>query len=471
MNTSTATDRTSLLELDLPGDTAPTPASSEYGEGFSDSFTPGMLVNNRAREQDWSDMAPAPTTSAGFGDTVVLDASRDLALAEKAVAEAAGFVVDRDQLFFDEGTALMDSGHAKLRREARKFLAKPTLDEAAAAHDVIIAAERRKTSTVKLADWRLDIEGKLRTVTTVDGALRYGPSAITIADHALKQAAGYAEGSTGPNANTWLGSIEGEQRLRARTRKDGVREAFAVLGPESTRGYVEFDTDRVLNQAAKQLAGLGLKADVRYSEASTRMTARLYVQAPVDIPAFSGVGRVHQAGVILRAADNGSLSIQAESFLIRIRCLNATLVRAKGGAKVRVRHVGDVSRMGEVLRGAIDQVTEMLPELTALWQRAAVEHYVDKASGTQLGMRDAFVRLVAQGHLPKGGLGLEGAVEAYMSAWREEDSPTNSMGVIMAAQRAAHETTWRTQWAEDEVIEAASQLLYQPVTVLAEARS
>lgn len=444
---TTPATRASLIELDLP---TTTPAAAPDIEEIK-------------RQVGAASAKPAPDSWA----QPVKAESRALALDEKAVAERHGFNVDRDQLYFDEGTELIQAGHDKLAREARKFAKLPALADAAAAHCAVIAAEARRTSEVQLAGWRLDIDGKLRGVEAAPGrGLRFTSSAVSIADHAIKQAAGYATTDTGPNPNTWLGSIPGTNRLRARTRTDGKREAFAVQGPESKRGYVEFDSDAVITEAARQLAHLGLKADVRYSEESTRMSARLFVQAPIDIPAFTGVGRVHQAGVLLRCADNGSLSIQADSFIIRVRCLNATLVRAKGGKKTRVRHVGNVSRIGEELVAALDQVSEVIPELTSLWQRAAVEHYVDKASGTQIGMQDAFERLVSAGHLPKGGLGVAGAVEAYMSAWRAEESPANAMGVIMAAQRAAHETTWRSQWAEDEVNEAASALLYQPVYTL-----
>jgi len=426
--------RASLIELDLP---TATPATR----------------------------APAPV--AAFVSDAISQPARDLALSEASIVNAHGFTATRSQLFFDEGTSLMKEGVETLEREALKTAKLPDLDDAATTHGAMIKAEQRKTSEITLGNWRLDIDGLFREV---EGG-KFTKKAIKIADHAIKQAAGFADGTitTGPNANTWLGTCDGTQRARAHTRRDGSRVLFALQGPESSRGYTEFDSDRVLFEAARQLRGMGLKADVLYSQESTRMTAKLFVQAPIDVPAFVGVGRVHQAGVIIRCADNGSLSIQVDGLIVRVRCMNATLVRAKGGHKVRVRHVGDVSRMGEAVRAALAQATAAVPELTNLWQRAAVEHYVDKASGTTLGMQEAFERLVAAGHLPKCGLGAAGAVEAYMSAWRAEDSPASAMGVVMAAQRAAHETSWKSQYAEDEVNEAASQMLYQPVYTLAGA--
>lgn len=451
--TTDATTRMNNLELDLPGTVIDTDTSNPV---LIDGKVSERIVvqNNVVADQDWS-------------GKIVNEGAKSLALDEKAVAERHGFNVDRSQLFYDEGTKLMDSGDDKLDREAVTYDGLDTLFLASANHHATIAAEQRKTSEVELAGWRLDIDGKLREVK--DG--KFGPLHIDVADHAINQMRPYVKKgyAAGPNPNTWMGNIEGKQRLRARTRADGVREAFAVLGPASTRGYVEFDTDRVLAEAAKQLAGMNLKASVRYSEGSTRMSAKIIAQAPVDIAAFRGVGRVHQIGVMLTAADNGSVSISAEAFLIRIRCLNATLVKAKGGTKARVRHVGNVERMGEALKGALDDAAAAIPEMQDLWQKAAIEHYVDAASGTQLGMKDAFQRLIELGHLPRGGLGLDGAISAYMSAWRAEDSPTSAMGVIMAVQRAAHETSWRSVYAEDEVNEAASDLLYQPVYTLSAA--
>lgn len=430
---STLVDRASLLELDLPGTVAP---------------------------------APAPTLAAPVATPT---ARQELISAERALTTSYADGKHEKQAGRDSASL------TKFEKAAARVAALPTVEQAATTLAATIAAEKRATSEVQLAGWRLDIDGKLREVMPVvhdngKTGLRFMPRAIEIADHAVSQARGYAEADTGPNPNKWLGSIPGTNRLRARTRQDGTREAFSVLGPASKRGYVEFDADRVLHAAAKQLGGMNLKADVSYDEHSTRMTARLIAQAPVDIAAFNGTGRIHQIGVLLRAADNGSLSVQADGFVLRIMCMNGNMIRSVKG-RTRVRHIGDVSRMGAALVAALDETAAAIPELTNLWQRAAVEHYVDKASGTALGMEEAFTRLVTYKHLPKCGLSIEDAVGAYMSAWRAEDSPTSSMGVIMAAQRAAHETTWRTQWAEDEVNEAAAQLLYQPISTLAEVEA
>jgi hypothetical protein len=179
-----------------------------------------------------------------------------------------------------------------------------------------------------------------------------------------------------------------------------------------------------------------------------------------------GVGRVHRVFLDVKGGDNGETSISGAMGVLRIRCLNATLSQANGVRWSR-RHVGDMRDIRQQIARAARQWSDVAGEMRDLWTRASAEFYLDSEGG-RLSVPEAITRLVANNLIPRGGLSAEDAVDAYVSAWREEESVHSAAGVIMAVQRAAHETTWKTKWSTDEIEESASGLLYQHNYVLNE---
>jgi hypothetical protein len=159
------------------------------------------------------------------------------------------------------------------------------------------------------------------------------------------------------------------------------------------------------------------------------------------------------------------MSLQCQPFLIRVRCKNASLVQTEGRRRT-FRHVGTFKTLEENIVSALEHAGKAIEPMKALWTRAAAEHFLDSESGAALSVPEAITRLINGEYLPTGGLDPDEAHAAYMSAWRAEDSPSSAMGIIMAVQRAAHESSWSTKWAQDEVEEAASDLLYQSVYTL-----
>jgi hypothetical protein len=453
--------------------------------------------------------APRPGAVGTFApmstDGIVVSAQvRDLAAKEHEVAKGLGLAKgDLDEgLFFQAGTKLWDIGEENLRAYAAQYQALPTLAEASEQHAATLKAEDRKDNTITLSTWRVDAEGKLRAVEKqADGTVVYGKPAIAISSQAMSQIQGYypydralARGRAAnksvaaqakaeearqkwpsdkplpaapTNVNGWLGALVDakgkptQHRLRARTHR-GQREIFGVFS-SSKRGYQTYDTDRMLAEAAKLQPGL--RVDMKYDADTTRMTARCIAQAPIDIPAFVGVGRVHQIGFDLRSADDGSMSLQVQPFLIRVRCKNASLVHTEG-RRTAFRHVGSFKSLEDGLRTALEQAAKGVDEMRSLWARAAAEHFLDSETGAQLSVQETFSRLIAGEYIPTAGQSDAEALDRYMSAWRAEESPHSAMGIIMAMQRAAHESTWETKWAQEEIEESASNLLYQNVYTL-----
>jgi hypothetical protein len=98
-----------------------------------------------------------------------------------------------------------------------------------------------------------------------------------------------------------------------------------------------------------------------------------------------------------------------------------------------------------------------------------VEYYLDEDNETRLSPQEAIQRLVVAKLVPTAGLTQEEAIDRYVSAWNEEPG-ASAASVIMAIQRASHEATWRSKWADDEIESSATGLLYNHVLTLPEAR-
>lgn len=435
-------------------------------------------------------------------ETIEINAdAADLATTEQKIAQRYGFKADDADLWFAKGTTLMDVGHETSRKEAATYAAMPTIDDAAVALSKTIAAEQRRDRDFEPAGWRLNVDGKLAPLApfeTVAGngtktLLKPEQAAVGLNGNAFSQLASKQAALVDPlprptepgyeaaraardklavdkpelirawqaprgNLNAWLGHVEGPAKMRVRNAPNGSgREAFAVV----SKRYVAYDADAVLKDIAQVMPGC--KADVKYDAEHASTRARVLVQAPIDIPSFVGVGRVHQAGIEFRTSDDGSGSLTGSGFLVRIRCKNHTLTR-ENATTIRRRHTGTLADLQAQIGALLGTIPEMIEEMRSLWARKASEHYLD-TDGTQLSVREAITRLVANGHVPTGGEGIDGAIARYMDAWAAEDSPNSAAGILMAIQRAAHESDWRSKYAEDEIETSASKLLYQTVSV------
>lgn len=439
MRTFTApasTDLSSLIELDLPGG----PTLHAYDPQHPDEE---VTIDTTVDERIAAEVLPR-------------GACLDLIGAERAALAPFLTVTDEGQLYAD-GTALAESGHEALAGYDAAFKALPPASTALADFRAQIEAEAREDLTSDLVDWRIDRAGLL------DGPSRFPMSVGRTAWRQLSEISGQ------PNINAGLAKRTRAPR-RIRTREGGdSREVFGIVSQDPQRGYQVFDGPQVADAFAAGLKASGMlsgaKMTLTYDRESTRYDIRAVVQAPIDVPSFSGVGRLHQLFARVTGGDNGMHGISGGLGALRIRCLNATLVETKGTTWNK-RHVGDMSDIGQLVQGLVSQFGQAAESVQAVWSRAAVDHYLD-TDGTPLSVQEAFTRLVAHGHLPTGGMEADAAVDAFMSAWREEESPTSAAGILMAVQRAAHETTWATKWGSTEMEEAASALLYQPVYQLA----
>lgn len=423
---------------------------------------------------------------------------RDLATKEVTALQDAGFVIEGvdDGTLFKAGTTLWDIGQENLKEYDKEYKKLPLIADAAVVQEALIKEENRIDHFITLSEFRLDGVGWFRKIT-VDlqtNTMTFNPKeAIPITEVSFGQLRGFSEtlvradakrsknkvadegeAKVRPvterppaksNINSWIGKLGKKQaRMRCRTLV-GQREVFAFTGytEGSKRSYVPFDTDKLLREVSS-IAPI-LRADVKYDAETARMRARCLLQAPVDIPAFNGVGRIHQIGFDLCAGDDGTMGIFVQPFVIRVRCRNATLVRNKG-LKHSFRHVGSFDKLKDAIQNAINAATVGIETVRDIWSTAATNYFLDEETNGNLTAEEAIARLVAGAHIPTGGLSDEEATMMYIRAWKAEDSPHSAQGVIMAIQRAAHESSWKTKWADEDVEEAASDLLYQKVWTL-----
>lgn len=382
---------------------------------------------------------------------VTSDACAALVATEQRLLADSGLA--GGELFYAEGTAFAAEGWATIAGQDAEHLARPLAADLATAHGATIAAEGRRDRAISLPEWRIDVDGRL--------AHQARPDRATLTASAWARLVGDApDGAHAANANSWLGRATPRSRV-ARVRHapegDGAREIYALVSER----YAVLDSDEIAHVLAQRLPTC--RGVVEYDRATTRTRIRLVDQAPIDVPALSGVGRVHSLGIDLSTRDDGLGSIVAQAFLERRRCLNASL-SSVGTGLVRRRHLGTRDDLLLALDEVLGQVPALIAELRTAWARAAAEYYLDSETGARLSVPEAVARLVAAGHLPTLGVSAEDAVDTYLASWRAEESPHTVAGVVMAAQRAAHEGSWRTRWADETAEEAAAGLLYQTVS-------
>lgn len=396
--------------------------------------------------------------------------ARDLAVEEAAIARDHGFEVNGadDGTFYAAGTKLDPIGEETLRRAEEQYRALPTLTEAATEHESIVKREERKDALVNLIEFRIDPNGDLRRIIQ-------GTSRVPKWDDLMTPLSVHAHGQLntrvgGGNINKSLASKTTPDQVRLRLRnapesKSVVkREAYAIVGA-GRRGFQPYDSDQLLWQVAKMAPDM--KCEVSYDQDTTTMRARcISANAPIDIPSFTGVGRVHRVGFDVWTADNGTMSMRIGGFLMRVRCKNATMVTHGHRAMRRFRHVGALASLNTGISETLAAVNQATRELVDLWSRKAVEHYLDP-DGARLSPPEAITRLVMNEMVPRCGLSAEDAIERYIAAWEAEEV-YSAAGVIMAIQRASHESTWRTKWADNEIESSATELLYNHVLTLPE---
>lgn len=318
-----------------------------------------------------------------------------------------------------------------------------------------IRAERRKDKVVEA-----------RTLTMRDDGAIVGPegNAIRLTAHSFRQLVSLVLPSGGAsylaacppalravNVNHFFRTSEAGRKIKARIRViDGVPEIFAFVG----ENYASLDGDRCMAQLAAAIPQ-GFRAEGTYD--GTRWGITLIAQsdmAPV-------LGEVFKASIRLWGADDGTGSIRGAGAAYRPKCLNLSIFTTDALASLRRRHTGTQRSITADVRLGIDRALRDVDTFRRQWTNAAainvVEQYEVRGS---TGVRAIVGALVDAERVAAPG-GRETVVDAVMRAWDKEPGYAVT-DVVNAVTRAAHETTWSSPWATDDLQRQAGALLAAP---------
>lgn len=455
-----ASERFTLLELDLPGDRV-TPTAS--------AVTPATPTIDPAREQD----RRAGQISAE---------GRDRALADERAATAAGFSIKPP--IYAIGSRVNSLGVENFKASRENFEALPLAHTACDRLAELVAAEGRADHVVRAPDLRM----------LEDGRLTRGGGTVLLTERALSGLCGFVTPGGGSylencppalraeNLNHWLGEAFREdaratdkERARARrrgqdpasvgrvmvprevtlrTRRAGAggREAYAVVGPR----YSAHDVDKIAGQVMRSDA---IPADARAEITYDGYRAKIDVLFHSDIKAENAVaGEIFKAGIRLKTADDGTGSIQISAMVWRNLCLNLIVIDHAKELVTRRSHRG--RGLAEAVEAGIAEAMGKVAHFAGQWSQATAENVLDKYGCQDV---DAVMRGLVYNkvvHVP--GVGAADMHERLMRAWQAEPGYSKA-SIVNAVTRAAHESTW-SRWTDVEDLETTGgALLYAPV--------
>jgi hypothetical protein len=377
------------------------------------------------------------------------------------------------QTFFAHGTELCESGKDQARADRADFLQLPTVEDGMAKLRRIVQSECRADHFVDLGGCYVDTLGRLvaeRDTQTGSAIERLVPSEI-----GWQRLASFAPDSVPSklrsNVNGWLGSRRGDE-MRLRTRNmpavvgpDGLpsqtdeRELFAVVSPR----YVPYDLDAIATDIEAHLPA-DARVRVRYDRSRSRIDAVLC--NPHHFPDSTGaasVGEAHRLTLRITTADDGTGGFKLQWAAERIRCVNLTLLKGEN----TVLHANHTrADLVDTIQSALRAQGDVLEGFASAWRDAWQVYYLDTSKrGAAIDGPEALRRMVFHGLIKIPGLRKADVWSAVKGAWDTEPGDTVA-SVHNAITRAAHEAQSERSWADDDVEEQASSLLFQRVHVL-----
>lgn len=368
---------------------------------------------------------------------------------------------------FAHGTELIGIGKELARRDRSEFLKLPTVGDGMHQLIATVQGEQRADHWADLGGCLVGADGRLapeRDLDTGAEIQRLSPSETGWARLASFAPSDVPSGLR-TNVNLWAGSRRGDKvRLRTRNAIDHSdanpsRELYAVVG----NGYMPYDLDAIAADVAEHLPA-DARVRVRYDRQRAKIDAVLC--NPHHFPDSTGtasVGEAHRLTLRITTADDGTGGFKLRWSAERIRCVNLTLL--KGHSTVFVaRHTQ--RDLAEKIGAALAVHGAVMDEFAQVWRDAWQGYYLDTTkSGGVLDGEEALRRMVFHGLVKIPGLRKPDVWTAVKGAWDSE--PGDSVAhVHNAITRAAHQAPTERSWADDDVEEQASELLYQRVHVL-----
>lgn len=460
-------------------------AACEPSNGSVATFNTGGNASGRhavTAAQTWQAVdrvsALAKSSPTGAAQVAAQDQQRvdaegaKRAAADEALAKSLGF--NPKPPVYEIGTVVNSIGVENFRQSREDWAKLPTLPELARTFSAQIAAEKRADLLVPATSCRALAMGGLST--THNGT----PATFSMAERAMHGLAAHVTpgGASylaacppalrADNLNHWLSvakrvdakatkatghavEVSRDMTLRTRETLRGDREVFAVTGPK----YAAFDVDRVMEKAAEGIGG-DARGNLKYD--GYRMTLDAMFHSNVQ-PKNAVAGEFFKGTIRVKAADDGSGSINVSLGLWRNLCRNLIIVNFDKVLVGSRRHVGSVT-MADDIAGLMATASERIDLIVGKWSEASTENVLERYD---LGDADAVIKgLVLNGAVKATGVKSDDMIERLTRAWRMEPG-YGKTAFLNAITRAAHEESWQS-WADSEDLESqAGALLYQPV--------
>lgn len=246
------------------------------------------------------------------------------------------------------------------------------------------------------------------------------------------------------NATTKRGIIKANLRIRD---FKGKKEVFAAVSPS----YQTYDANQACKDFAQYCHETG-KGQIKYD--GRRWKFIVTVMSDIE----PTVGEIFQARTFITGTDDGSAPVTVGSEVVRVRCLNLTVLTSE--ITDSVKH--SCKTMSERIHELMKQANDRISSFADMWKQANTENLADPVVVEQVGIDKLFQLLVDRKYVVAPGIEPATMVSRLMSAWATEPGYTKA-AVLNAVTRAAHTNTWSSPWVAEDISEQAGQMLYNYV--------
>jgi hypothetical protein len=211
----------------------------------------------------------------------------------------------------------------------------------------------------------------------------------------------------------------------------------------------------VVQQVYSSLKGHGdSRCDVKYDGYHLKLDVLFHTDVK---PEYAVAGEIFKAGIIVRAADDGSGSIRISTELYRNLCLNLIIIDFDKVLVGKRRHAGKNKDIGTKITEYLASADEKLSYFMKAWSGANQENILTKYNLADIST--VFLGLTGNGVVKVPGVRPEDLSTMLMSSWQKEPGNTKA-SVINAITRTAHEATWHTVDTAENLESLAGELLF-----------
>ena len=362
---------------------------------------------------------------------------------------------------------------ANFQRSRLDWEALPSIPELAATFADRVKAEQRADQVIAAPDLVLLPDGRLGLKAGGNLSLHVSERALEgLASHVTPGGAGYLRQCPpelrAANLNHWLGTANvldarasakakqpvyrpKEVTLRTRARRGGFREAYAVTGPK----YAPFNVDRVATEAARGIGG-DARGTITYDGYKMTLDAMFHSNVRAE---NAVAGEFFKGTIRVKAADDGTGSVNVKLGLWRNLCRNLLIVDFDTVLVGRRRHVGAATIEADI-RDLMVEASNRIGLIVDKWSEASVENVLARYDLQDVDQVFAGLVLNKAVHVP--GIKPDDMIKKLHTAWEREPGYSKT-AILNAITRAAHEDTW-SSWSDAEDLEStAGALLYQKV--------